>query len=96
MELVKSLKLCPWAYPGLDLSKQPTVGIQCTQFRQMKYHPLPSHQNKTNSRIFTSLLATSTVQSHQFFEITLPTQFFELKSEEANNKNENPCDNCPC
>jgi hypothetical protein len=77
MELVKTLKLCPWAYPGLDLFKQPKVGIQCTQCRQMKYHPLPSHQNKTNSRIFTSLLAASTMQSRQFFEITVPEQLFE-------------------
>jgi hypothetical protein len=80
----------------LGLSKQPKVGIQCTQCRQMKYHPLPSHQNKTNSRIFTSLLAASTLQSRQFFEITLLEQLFELKSEDAVKKTENLCDTCPC
>ncbi len=64
--------------------------------RQMKYHPLPSHRKKTNSRIFTSLLAASTVQSRQFFESTLPEQKFELKSEDAVQKTENLCDTCAC
>jgi hypothetical protein len=34
-------------------------------------------------------LAASTVQSHQFFESTLPEQFFESKNEETIKKSEN-------